>query len=66
MTTTSASEGRNYEWNFAGNPVIHVDCQVLLHAAKLGHGTDSFTFPPKEGMLRIFHTREKSNGFGRV
>ena len=27
---------------------------VLLHAAKLGHGTDSFTSPPKEGMLRIF------------
>jgi hypothetical protein len=29
----------------------------LLHAAKLGHGTDSFTSPPKEGMLRIFNTR---------
>jgi hypothetical protein len=66
MTTTSASKGRNYEWNFAGNPIIHVDCQVLLHAAKLGHGTDSFTSPPKEGMLRIFPTCEKSNGFDRV
>ena len=39
---------------------------VLLHAAKLGHGTDSFTSPPKEGMLRIIRTPEKSNGFGRV
>ena len=26
----------------------------LLHAANLRHGTDSFTSPPKEGVLRIF------------
>ena len=26
----------------------------LLHAANLRHGTDGFTYPPKEGMLRIF------------
>ena len=26
----------------------------LLHAAKLRHGTDGFTSPPKEGVLRIF------------
>jgi len=26
----------------------------LLHAANLRHGTDSFTSPPNEGMLRIF------------
>jgi len=26
----------------------------LLHAANLQHGTDGFTSPPKEGMLRIF------------
>jgi hypothetical protein len=32
----------------------------------LGHGTDYFTSPPKEGMLRIFSHRKKSNGFGRV
>jgi hypothetical protein len=38
---------------------------VLLHAAKLRHGTDGFTFPSNEGMLRIF-TPEKSDGFGRV
>ena len=30
---------------------------VLLHAAKLGHGSDSFTSPPKEGMRRIFQIR---------
>jgi hypothetical protein len=48
--------------NFACDPVIHIGHKVLLHAAKLEHGTGSFTSPPKEGMLRIF----KSNGFGRV
>jgi len=26
----------------------------LLHAVKLRHGTDGFTSPPKEGVLRIF------------
>jgi len=26
----------------------------LLHVANLGHGTDGFTSPPKEGVLRIF------------
>jgi len=26
----------------------------LLHAAHLRHGTDGFTSPPKEGVLRIF------------
>jgi hypothetical protein len=40
------------------------NCWFLLHAAKLRHGTDGFTSPPKEGMLRIFSS-EKSDGFGR-
>jgi len=26
----------------------------LLHATDLRHGTDGFTSPPKEGVLRIF------------
>ena len=26
----------------------------LLHAANLRHGTDGFTSPPKQGVLRIF------------
>ena len=26
----------------------------LLHAANLRHGTDGFTSPPKDGVLRIF------------
>ena len=38
---------------------------VLLHAVNLRRGTDGFTSPPKEGVLRIF-SPEKSDGFGRV
>ena len=26
----------------------------ILHAANLRHGTDGFTYPPKEGVLRIY------------
>jgi hypothetical protein len=44
---------------------FHGKCTDLLHAAKLRHGTDGFTFPPKKGMLRIF-LHEKSDGFSRV
>jgi hypothetical protein len=32
------------------------DCKVLLHAVNLRHGTDGFTSPPKEVVLRIFIT----------
>jgi hypothetical protein len=32
---------------------------------KTRHGTDGFTSPPKEGVLRIF-SPEKCDGFGRV
>ena len=35
---------------------FHGKCRDLLHAANLRHGTDGFTSPPKEGMLRIFST----------
>jgi hypothetical protein len=37
---------------------FHGKCRVILHAAKLRHGTDGFTSPPKEGMLRIFLARK--------
>jgi hypothetical protein len=37
---------------------FHVKCTDLLHAAKLRHGTDGYTSPPKEGMLRIFVARK--------
>ena len=30
----------------------------LLHAANLRNGTDGFTAPPKEGMLRIYSPRK--------
>jgi hypothetical protein len=44
---------------------FHVNHSVLLHAANLRHGTDDFTFLPKEGMLWNF-SPEKSHGFVRV
>jgi hypothetical protein len=37
---------------------FHGKCTDLSHAAKLQHGTDGFTSPPKEGMLRIFVARK--------
>jgi hypothetical protein len=43
---------------FSSQVVIHCNCEVLLHAAKLEHGTDYLTSPPKEGMLRIFIYRK--------
>ena len=36
------------------NADFHVTFRDLLHTVKLRHGTDVFTSPPKEGMLRIF------------
>jgi len=37
-------------------PKFQLPCKFrdLLHAANLRHGTDDFTSPPKEGMLRIY------------
>ena len=39
---------------FCLNADFHVTFRDLLHAVKLRHGTDGFTSPPKEGVLRIF------------
>jgi hypothetical protein len=33
---------------------FHVTFRDLLHDVKLRHGTDGFTSPLKEGVLRIF------------
>ena len=33
---------------------FHGTFRDLLHAANLRHGTDGFTSPPKEGVLRIY------------
>jgi hypothetical protein len=40
--------------NFADNGDFHSHLRDLLHAAYLRHGTDGFTSPLKEGVLRIF------------
>ena len=39
---------------FCLNADLHVTFRDILHAVKLRHGTDGFTSPPKEGVLRIF------------
>jgi len=39
---------------FCLNAELHFTFRDLLHAVKLRHGTDGFTSPPKEGVLRIF------------
>jgi hypothetical protein len=57
--------GEKWPVKFSQTIRLARNCWVLLHAAKLLHGTDGFTSPPKEGMLRIF-SLEKSDGFGRV
>jgi hypothetical protein len=57
--------GREIAENFAESGDFNVTFRVLLHVINLGHGTDGFTSPPKEGALRIY-SPEKSDGFGRV
>jgi hypothetical protein len=39
---------------FCLNADFCVTCTDLLHAVRLRHGTDGFTSPPKEGVLRNF------------
>ena len=45
--------GREMSGNFA-EMMTSTPFRDLLHAVKLRHGTDGFTSPPKEGVLRIF------------
>jgi hypothetical protein len=52
-----------WQVNFDCDSDFQANHRVLLHAANLGYGTNGFTSPPKEGMLRIF-SPEKSDGFG--
>ena len=47
-----AAEVRTVGGNFA--EMTSTPFRDLLHAANLRHGTDGFTSPPKEGVLRIF------------
>jgi hypothetical protein len=46
--------GREYYPIIYLNADFHVTFRNLLHAANLRYGTDGFTPPPKEGVLRIF------------
>jgi len=39
---------------FCLNADLHVTFRNLLHAVKIRHGTDGFTSPPKEVVLRFF------------
>ena len=47
---------------FCLNADIHVIFRDLLHVVKLRHGTDGFTSPPKEGVLRIFFRPKNPTG----
>jgi hypothetical protein len=57
--------GEKWPIKFSQTVQLPCNCLVVLHAAKLRHGTDGFTSPPKEGMLRVL-SLEKSDSFGRV
>jgi hypothetical protein len=47
-------KSENISREFCLNTEFHVTFRDLLHAANLRHGTDAFTYPPKEGVLGIF------------
>jgi hypothetical protein len=49
---------------FCLNAVFHVTFRDLLHAVKLRYETDGFTFPPKEGVLRIFSPKNPTTSAG--
>jgi hypothetical protein len=46
--------GEKWPVNFAEMADFHVTFRDLLHAVNLRHGTDGFTSPQKEVVLRIF------------
>ena len=50
--------GREIAENFCRKWRLPRHFWVLLHAVNLRHGTDGFTSPPKEGVLRIFFARK--------
>jgi hypothetical protein len=58
---SDANEPSSGRWNYGtGREILG-----SFTCRKARHGTDGFTFPLKEGVLRIF-LPEKSDGFGRV
>jgi DeoR/GlpR family transcriptional regulator of sugar metabolism len=50
--------------NLAYNCDFYDNCRVLLHGAKLRHGTDGFTSPRKEGILRNFRPKNLTASAG--
>ena len=46
--------GEKWPTNLAESSDFHAFFRDVLHAPNLRHGTDGFTSPPKEGVLRIF------------
>jgi len=46
--------GRENIREFCLNAEFNFTFRDLIHAVKLRHGTDDFTSPPKEGVLRMF------------
>jgi hypothetical protein len=60
-------------WNYGREMADRILQKVATSTSLLGsftcrkarHGTNGFTSPPKEGVLKIFPP-EKSDGFGRV
>jgi hypothetical protein len=56
--------GEKWPVNLACESDSHVNHWVLLHAANLRHGTDGFTFYPKEGMLWIFLSKNPTASAG--
>ena len=55
-TRDPSSERRNYLGDefCLKMPDFHVTFRDILHAVNLRHGTNGFSSPPKEGLLRIF------------
>jgi hypothetical protein len=66
LAAKGGTVGKNVGRQFCLNVDFHVTFRDLLHAANLRHGTDGFTSPPKEGVLRIFTPQKNPDGFGQV
>ena len=67
-----ARDPSSERWNFGRErcPVILPKFRLplkfrdLLHAASVRHGTDGFTSPPTEGVLRIFRPKNPTTSAG--
>jgi hypothetical protein len=45
-------------------PICSLQLEFFLYAVKLQHGTDGFTSPPKEGVLRVFRPKNPTASAG--